>query len=255
MTLTAAAAAALAVWLLVPPDRAGRPRAGVPPWVVASVIALAAVVAAGSPFRLAVWTLVGGAALLLAHRVRRFVLSERAGRARAERVLELCDATAAELRAGLPVEIALRHGAGEGSEWASVVRAAQLGADVPGALRQAASAPGAGDLAAVAAAWQVASHAGAPMADVLAVAADRIRERQATRRLVRTELAGARAAALVMAGLPVLLGVAGEGLGADPVGFLTGSVAGAFCLAGGLAFTTAGLGWLQRIVSRVEGRC
>jgi tight adherence protein B len=55
-----------------------------------------------------------------------------------------------------------------------------------------------------------------------------------------------------MAVLPVLGLSLGAGMGADPVQVLTGTVVGAFCLAGGLALACVGVAWVDRIVASVD---
>ncbi|MEP6815260.1 MAG: type II secretion system protein, partial [Marmoricola sp.] len=91
------------------------------------------------------------------------------------------------------------------------------------------------------------------MAVALEAVGRTIRERRRTSRLVAAELAAAHATARMMAALPVVFVLAGSGLGADPLAFLTGTSAGVFCLAAGLTLSYAGLTWLQRIADSVTG--
>lgn len=174
--------------------------------------------------------------------------------ARADRVAELCDALAADLSAGLPTQHVLVRGARDFPEFVSLAGAAEMGADVPQTLRRLSLVPGCGELRLVAAAWQVAHRTGAGMAEALDMAADGVRARRRTDRMVAGELAAAHATARIMAVLPVLFTVAGSGLGADPVGFLTRGPAGLCCLSAGLALTFAGLFWLQRMSDEVGRR-
>ena len=176
---------------------------------------------------------------------------DREAEARAVRVLDYCDALAGDLAVGTPPRTALEQTVRDFPELAPVASAAALGSDVPSALRALAVVPGRADLRLVAGAWQVAERSGGGLAGALRLVADGVRERRRTARLVAAELASAWATARIMAGLPLLFLVAGSGLGADPWGFLSGTVAGLACLAAGCALSLAGLFWLQRVASAV----
>ena len=193
---------------------------------------------------------VGLGAVRLASRSR----AARRAEARAVRVLAACDGMAADLAAGQPPRAALRRAAQEWDELQPVAVAAELDSDVPAALRRLATAPGAGQLRTVAAAWQVAHRSGTGLAATLGRVAGVLREEQRTRRLVATELAAARATARMMAALPVLVLLLGAGIGGDPVGFLIGTPIGLGCLALGLGLTHLGLLWLERVADGVLGR-
>jgi len=175
-------------------------------------------------------------------------------RDRSARVQEACEVMAGELEAGLPPGRVLAAAAIVCPELAGVVAAHRLGGSVPASLRAAADQPGAGDLALVAAAWQVAHRSGTGLAEALAGVSVALRERQSLRRLVGSELSSARATARLMVALPVLTLLMGSGVGGDPVGFLIGTPGGWACLAGGLALGLAGLGWIEAIAGAVEER-
>jgi len=246
----AVGASVLAVWLSVAaPRRTDRRAEGrglgsvvllgmaVGPILVAGVgPALTAIVAAAA---------LGGRALW--HGRQRRAAVER-GQAR---VLGFCQLLAGELAAGQPPGQALERASVDWPEFGPVAEALRLGGDVPAALRVAAGDPGHGDLLLAAAAWQVAHHAGAGLANALARVADGLRATQRSRRLVAGELASARATARLMAGLPVVALAMGSGIGGSPVSFLLSTSAGLACLAGGLAFGFAGLWWIERIADRV----
>ncbi|MGO4258167.1 type II secretion system F family protein, partial [Marmoricola sp. RAF53] len=138
------------------------------------------------------------------------------------------------------------------AELTPVARAARLGDDVPAALRALATLPGGRSLRVVAAAWQVAHRAGAGLASALELAGSTLREDLAAAQLVATEMAAARATALLLGALPVGVLALGSGFGGDPVGFLLGSTPGACCLGAGLALVHGGLAWLDRIAATVE---
>lgn len=194
--------------------------------------------------------------VLVAVAVQRLVARHRAGQAaevRAARVQAYCEAVAAELTAGQPPQRVLQRSVLEFPEFRDVATAADLGADVPDALRRLARAPGAGDLRLVAAAWQVAHRSGAGLAGALEQVGHTVREHRRAARLVAAELAPAHATARMMAALPLVFVLAGSGLGGHPVAFLTGTTFGLGCLGGGLALSWAGLAWLQRIADGVVG--
>jgi tight adherence protein B len=155
--------------------------------------------------------------------------------------------------AGQPVGAALGRAAEGWPALAAVVQTHEYGGDVPAALRRAAAAPGADGLALVAAAWQVSHRTGHGLADAVVRVARSLREARATDRVVRSELASARATARLVAVLPAFAWAIGVGSGGHPVGFLLGTPLGLACLAGGLALELAGLVWIERIAARVRG--
>jgi tight adherence protein B len=173
---------------------------------------------------------------------------------RSEQVLGVCDTLASDLAAGQPPLHSLERAATEWPELAPVAVAARLGADIPAALRELSTRPGARQLRTLAATWQVAHDTGSGLAAAIGQAAVAIREDRRTARLVGAELASAHATSRMLAVLPLGVLLLGSGIGGDPIGFLTGSVPGLVCLALGLALSFAGLLWLERIADRVLGR-
>ncbi len=102
--------------------------------------------------------------------------------------------------------------------------------------------------AAVAAAWNVAEHAGAALSPALRGAATALRDRAETARDVRTSLAGPRATARLMAWLP-LVGVAMAYLiGVDVVGALAGGPLGWGVAVAGASLVVTGRAWTARLV-------
>jgi tight adherence protein B len=170
---------------------------------------------------------------------------------RAEQVLAACEALASDLGAGQPPLQCLDSLAAEWPDLAPVAVAGRMGADVPTALRALADRPGAGQLRTLAASWAVAHRTGAGLARSVERAADTIRARRRTARMVGAELASARATARMLAVLPVGVLALGSGIGGDPVGFLLGTPAGVACLGVGLALSLAGMRWLEAIADRV----
>ncbi len=255
LTLVAAAAAGLCLWLLLLP----RPSVSVPTGTPASrrpgrnlLPVGAAAVAVGALLMLVEGTtlalgVIAVGALVGAERMARRARGRRAAHLRAERVVEVCEALAAELRAGQPPLRALRHCVEVWPALESVATAGDLGADVPRALRRLAALPGASGLAEVAAAWQVSQSSGGTMASALGRVADSARRRRATQSLVMSELASAQATARLVAVLPVVVLAMGTGLGSDPWGFLLTTPFGLVCLGGGLVLTYSGLAWIDKI--------
>jgi tight adherence protein B len=254
----AAAAAAAATCLLLGGLRLPGPRVG-QPLRTGATRALALIAAGGAATALldgtrVVLALVGVAvAAALSREVERRRRAADAAR-RAEQVLATCEGLASDLRAGQPPVTALAAAAADWPELTPVATAAELGADVPAALRELAARPGAGQVRIVAAAWQVAHRSGAGLADALTMAAERLRADRATARVVATEMAAAQATARLLAALPIGVLVLGSGLGGDPFGFLVGTPAGLVCLCTGLLLEYAGLSWLARISDQVLGR-
>ncbi|MDN5918233.1 MAG: type II secretion system protein [Pseudonocardia sp.] len=213
------------------------------------------------------------------------VVRRRRDRARAER---LRSAAAAELAEALSrITDELRTGAHPAAALAGVAHdgpmarellgpaeaAARLGEPVPGALRRAAAARGAGDRAAhqdatagragtvaasdlerVAAAWELADRHGAPLADLLSGTGDDIRWRLAHGSRVRAQLAGPRATAAVLTMLP-LFGIGlGQLMGTDPLGVLREGLLGQGLLVAGCGLTAAGVLWSERILRAAVAR-
>jgi tight adherence protein B len=166
---------------------------------------------------------------------------------------------AAELRAGRSPSVALRSAASvaAGATAAALGEAAgssTLGAAAPEALVRHASASAVPELlGGLAVCWEVCQGAGSS----LAVAVDRLegalRADQACREEVDEELEGARATAVLLAGLPVLgLGL-GSGLGGAPVHVLLRTPVGWVCLCVGVTLELVGLWWTGRIVRAAGG--
>jgi tight adherence protein B len=134
--------------------------------------------------------------------------------------------------------------------------AARLGADVPALLRRHASAePVIGDeLSRLAAAWSLAERHGVGLAELLdAVRAD-LDARTRLANQINAQLAGPRSTAAVLAGLPALGILLGQGIGAQPWRILTGTPIGQALLVLGTALACAGVAWSGRITSRAVNR-
>jgi tight adherence protein B len=198
----------------------------------------------------------GAAAVPLLRRVR---LAGRAGRdrdRRADAVIALCGALAGEVRAGRqPGEALLRAARDCGGlvdAQATVLAAARFGGDVPGALEAAARQPGGEGLRGLAACWRVAVDQGAGLAAGLDRLAAALRAERDQRSDLRAQLAGARATAVMLAGLPALGLLIGTALGADPLHVLLHTAAGLGCLVTGGVLEGLGVWWVLRIVRGAE---
>ncbi len=263
MTVLAATFAAFALWLRRPPARwVVRHRLGLkavrrPPPRAALVIAVPLVIIwvaghtgiSGPHVVLVLTTAAVGA---FAARQWRAGLRRKLLRERRRLVSEAIGLMSAELRAGILPQRVLAGLAPEFDFLAPAARAADLGGDVPAALRAAADQTGAELLAELAGAWLVAERAGAPLVRVLDRLEETARGDLEIEREVESGLAPARATGRLMAVLPVFGLALGSGMGGDPVAILLGTFPGVVCLAAGCALACAGVAWVERIASSAE---
>ncbi len=198
----------------------------------------------------------GAAGVPVLRRVRRAAADRRRRESRADAVIALCGALAGELRTGRqPGEAllpAVRDSGGLGDMQAAVLAAARFGGDVPDALAAAARQPGAEGLRGLAACWRVAVDQGAGLADGLDRLEAALRAERDQRADLRAQLAGARATAVMLAGLPVVGLALGAALGADPLHVLLHTPSGSVCLAAGGVLEGLGLWWVLRIMRGAE---
>lgn len=201
------------------------------------------------------WGLLVVTAAVIVVVVRRLVARAHARRTRRRReaaVIDLCDALASELAAGLAARRALILACGTEAEWSRVVATARLQGDVSAALLAEAQAPGARGLRAVAAAWDVSARSGAGLAAVVEHVADSLRDEREAQAEVSASLAPARATGKLLAVLPLFGLALGASMGADPLGFLTGTGVGIGCLLGGVLLSLCGLLWVERLADAAE---
>ncbi|GAA3493103.1 type II secretion system F family protein [Streptomyces prasinosporus] len=219
-------------------------------WSLAAGVVLAVLGASVLP------VVAGAAGVPLLRRVRLAARERRVRESRGDAVIELCGTFAGEVRAGRQPGAALlsaaRDSGGLGDAQAAVLAAARFGGDVPEALTAAAGQPGAEGLRGLAACWRVAVDQGAGLADGLDRLEAALRAERDQRADLRAQLAGARATAVMLAGLPAVGLALGAALGADPLHILLHTPSGLGCLAAGGTLEGLGLWWALRIMRGAE---
>ncbi|GAB2862945.1 type II secretion system F family protein [Streptomyces deserti] len=219
-------------------------------WSLAAGLVLAVLGASVLP------VVAGAAGVPLLRRARLARQTRRDRERRGDAVIALCGALAGEVRAGRQPGEALMRAArdsdGLGAAQAGVLAAARFGGDVPGALAAAARQPGAEGLRGLAACWRVAVDQGAGLAAGLDRLEGALRAERDQRADLRAQLAGTRATAVMLAGLPVLGLLLGTALGVDPLHVVLHTGAGLGCLLAGGVLEGLGLWWVLRIVRGAE---
>ncbi|GAA4911262.1 tight adherence protein B [Actinomycetospora succinea] len=205
----------------------------------------------------------GGALAALAltatlHRHRTAAGAERDRTAATAGLAEALSSFAAEIRAGAPPTAAAASAGTDAHPVAARVMTligstAHLGGDVPAALRAARTREPAVavHLDRLAGAWALADRHGIALAGPAGAVAHDLRARARMAGGLRARLAGPRATAAVLGGLPVLGLLLGEGIGARPWAVLTTGVVGQVLLVVGVGLVCAGLAWTERIVAGV----
>ncbi|MGP4054559.1 type II secretion system F family protein [Mycobacterium sp. 4D054] len=194
------------------------------------------------------------AATLLAR--NRAVARRRDRAAEAAALQAALDVLLGELRVGAHPVAAMRAAAQESTgrtatSLGAVAARALLGADVAEGLRaegRRSLLPGYWERLGVC--WRLAQAQGLAVASLIQAAQCDVVERERFRGRVEAGLAGARATAAILAGLPVLGVLLGHAVGADPLSFLL-SGAGGWLLVIGTTFVCAGLLWSDRIMAGV----
>jgi tight adherence protein B len=255
------AAAGLAAAVLILPcsprqrlTRAGHNRTRLPPraagWV--TVCALAAGVVLLPLTTVLAATVLAATGILRSRRRRR---SDR-GMGESRELETAIDVLVGELRVGAHPAAAFAVAADETAEpvagaCRAVAARARLGADVAAGLR------GVGVTSVLqthwerlAVCWQLAADHGLAVSALMHAAQRDIAERQRFSGQVRSAMAGARATATILAGLPVLSVLMGQLIGAHPIAFLLGGQLGGCLLVVGLTLICGGLLWSDRITGQ-----
>ena len=220
MTLAAAGLAAVAAWLALRPSR--RASAGLP--------------------------LVRRAFTAMRVRVQARRHRTRQRQATRDALAEVV----ADVRAGQPPGRALERALNGRGIAPRTVATLRWGGDVVDSLRDDSRSTSQPLLAAAAACWSVATAQGAGLADALDRLVTQDRRAEEVRRQLGAHLAAPRATARMLALLPALGVVLGIAVGADPIGWLTGTSLGRACLVLGVGFAGIGLTWANRIAARTE---
>jgi tight adherence protein B len=116
-------------------------------------------------------------------------------------------------------------------------------------MRRLAELPGASAVHRLAGAWEISASTGSGLVLAVEQVLSTARAEEATARLVRAELASARATARLVTGLPVVVLLAAQGIGARPWHFLLDTPAGVACLGAGVVLSLLGLTWIDRIAA------
>jgi tight adherence protein B len=170
----------------------------------------------------------------------RAAAAERATRA----LVEALGVLVAELRAGRPL---LDATAAAVAGCPDPATAAVLGP----VLRLGEPPPSADPaLVRIAAAVRLSARTGCSLAGVTTAVEDDLRARLHAEEELRSAVAGPRASAVVLAGLPVLGLLMGSGVGADPWRVLTTTGSGTLLLVLGVTLELAGIAWTGRLVRR-----
>ena len=174
------------------------------------------------------------------------------GRATADLEMAAHTATAlrtmvSELRSGAHPVTAAEAAAEVVPAVADDLRALATSARLDGELRASA-------LPELAAAWTLGKRYGLPMADVLNAARSDAEASLTFARRTRAKLAGPRASAAVLTGLPALCVLLGQAMGAAPLPVLTETAPGQLLLVVGSLLLWAGTAWCRALTGRVRIR-
>ena len=261
MTAASVAALLLAAAVLVSPGPARHrlpgpavPRVGLRPLArVGAVLALAIGSVSARPALLVVGV-IAGCVLAVWRRRREF---HRCRRAEGQAMASALEVLIGELRVGShpaqALTVAAAESPGRVGLWLHRVAArTRLGADVAAGLvaaEQDSAVPVYWNRLAVF--WELAAQRGLAISVLMQAAHQDIVDRQRFTDRTRAALAGARATAVILAGLPVLGVVFGQLIGAHPVRFLLGGGMGGVLLVVGVGLIAAGLAWSDRIIERL----
>lgn len=258
MTASALAlAAALLLWPATPRRAAALRRSDVP--VRRRVRAVPVVVAVGVvlswlvPLTVALAAAVVAGTVAIRHRRR----AARQQRQQESAALQAAlDVLVGELRTGVHPVNAFATAADEVSgpvqrSMSAVAARARLGADVAVGLDDAAAASRLPiHWERLAACWHLAHAYGLSIATLMHTAQRDIVERERFSAHVEAAMAGPRATAAVLAGLPVAGIALGQLIGARPLAFLCGAGMGGWLLMIGVLLACTGLMWSDRITER-----
>lgn len=144
---------------------------------------------------------------------------------------------------------AAESGGATGASLRAIAARARLGADVAEGIRIIARcSPVGGYWNRLAVCWDLAMIHGLPISALMRAAQRDITDRQRFADRMDAALAGARATAVILAGLPVLGVLLGQLVGANPMRFLLTTGPGGWLLLIGTALLCVGIVWSDRII-------
>ena len=191
----------------------------------------------------------GAVVLAVAVRGARDLVAERELTQALEVDLAVCEALIAELQSGAALSTAMRASASRTGDLPDALRHAASAVAVGGRPADVLSASRSATARRLGGLFAIAVDRGiAPAAAIEALRADLLHRREHRHRLAGL-LAGPSTSAALLAGLPVLGLLMGQGMGADPLTVLTGTTAGGVALVAGAALTAVGVVWTRRIVN------
>ena len=179
--------------------------------------------------------------------------TDRAAQRATRALVEALGALAAELRAGRSLTeatVSATDNCPDPGTARSLGQVLRLGEPPPA---EHDDAPGRA-LGRVAAAVRLSARTGCSLAGVVTAVEDDLRARLHAEQELRSAVAGPRASAAVLAGLPLLGLLMGSGVGADPWRVLTTTGTGRVLLVLGVALELAGTAWSGRLVRRAVRR-
>jgi tight adherence protein B len=239
--------------LAITGSEGGRRRFRVPWAAPAALVGVPVVYGVGGPYAVS-------AAVIVCATVRFRAARRSAARAKDAElrvVLASLEVVTAELRVGAHPAAACETAADESAGSVSAAfRAAsarsRLGGSAAEGFRIGDSRVGT-ELGRIADIWAVAEAHGLALAELLEAARTDLLGRSRFRQRTEAALAGARATATVLAGLPILGVGLGQMMGASPLNVLFGGGLGGILLLLGAGLVCAGLLWTDRITGRVTG--
>jgi tight adherence protein B len=178
-------------------------------------------------------------------RLRRAATDERDGGADAATSVQTL---AVLLQAGAVPLVAWRHLAETGDPHAAAI-VERVDSGTP--LLSAIEAEG-GAWADLAAAWEVATTVGAPLAEVLRMIAETLRDAESAADDVRIALAEPAGTARLLLWMPFAGLLLGFALGFDTLGVIVGNPLGGCCVVAGLLLVLAARSWTGRLLQRAR---
>ena len=248
-------AAAVVLWLGSPgearlngaPDSGtSAPRRGL---LIAAGVALAfaIVMGSGAVTRWLAFIVAGGEVAATVGWLLARSVTERRARLNEKQVIKACSMIAGQLDVGEVPAQAMAVVAADVPLLAPAAGAVRVGGDVASELLRLARGPGCAGLDALAHGWQLCERTGMPLGPVMRQVAETLRAQGDVRDQRRSELATSRSTSRLLAGLPAI----GLGMGflvdANPLSFLSGSLAGHLCLVAAATLACGGLIWTEQL--------